>query len=143
MDKAIKELGKPQLVEMDDKEPEQGSYAKWKYPDSGVEKVFWWYGGRTSCYYETYNIPVSKKGVEDRIKRLHKEHPAWTLQECRSVAERKIAPGMLPEHVLEAWGDPKHVNKTIGPGEVSEQWVYHKAYVYFSKGRTTTIRKND
>jgi hypothetical protein len=55
----------------------------------------------------------------------------------------RLAVGMAPAQVEQAWGRPKSVNTDIRSDGKHEQWVYARdgddAYVYFLNGRVTSI----
>lgn len=42
--------------------------------------------------------------------------------------------------VLESWGNPNDINRTISSYGVHEQWCYDDAYLYFEDGKLTTIQ---
>lgn len=52
----------------------------------------------------------------------------------------RVVVGMTKEQVIRAWGRPTKINKTIGAGYSSEQWVYERGgigraqYLYFDDG---------
>jgi hypothetical protein len=56
---------------------------------------------------------------------------------------RSLELRMPAEQVLELWGPPSDINRTvISTGDVSEQWVYYYTqydaiYLYFENGRLT------
>lgn len=57
-----------------------------------------------------------------------------------AISLRKVVIGMTSEQAIRAWGKPTKVNKTIGVGYSSEQWVYDNGaigrsqYLYFDNG---------
>ena len=69
------------------------------------------------------------------------------------IRERKISTGMTKNEVTLSWGKPSDINKTVGSGYYSEQWVYGgyssagsgsfspMGFVYFNNsGLVTTIQ---
>ena len=58
----------------------------------------------------------------------------------------KVAIGMTSDHVVQSWGKPTKINKTINASGTSEQWVYDRGrigqsqYVYLSNGVVTSIQ---
>src|SRR5699024_11134472 len=54
----------------------------------------------------------------------------------------KISIGMTEEEVLNRWGEPEDINRTITEHNVSEQWIYSNyQYLYFENGILTTIQQ--
>lgn len=44
--------------------------------------------------------------------------------------------GMTKEMVLESWGEPKDINRSVGSWGVHEQWIYYgDKYVYIENGK--------
>lgn len=61
------------------------------------------------------------------------------VQKFPQVTDLEI--GMTKEEVLEIFGEPKDINRTITADSVSEQWVYSGGiYLYFEDGILTTIQ---
>lgn len=55
------------------------------------------------------------------------------------VASRKINLGMSKQMVIDSWGNPEDVNRTVGGWGVHEQWVYGSGtYLYFENGKLTS-----
>lgn len=47
--------------------------------------------------------------------------------------------GMTKEMVLESWGEPKDINRTVGSWGVHEQWIYYgDKYLYIENGKLTS-----
>src|SRR5262249_31406381 len=59
-----------------------------------------------------------------KARKLWKEHSDWDLDLCQSIADRKVAIGMMAEQVRLSWGKPDRVNTTTIRGYEQEQWVY-------------------
>lgn len=61
------------------------------------------------------------------------------VQKFPQVTDLEI--GMTKEEVIEIFGKPKDINRTITADSVSEQWVYSgDIYLYFKDGILTTIQ---
>lgn len=55
------------------------------------------------------------------------------------IFNRKIWLGATKEMVIESWGKPDEVNRSIGVWGVHEQWVYdNNQYIYFENGVLTS-----
>ena len=50
----------------------------------------------------------------------------------------KIWLGMTKEMVIDSWGQPRDINKSVGSWGVHEQWVYYNSYLYFRNGKLTS-----
>lgn len=67
--------------------------------------------------------PESKKNEEESVEK-----------------EKTIVIGMTDYEVLDIKGKPETINRTTTKNGVSEQWVYHRSYLYFEDGILTTIQ---
>jgi hypothetical protein len=77
--------------------------------------------------------------LEAKIARM--ESYGWSEKRINRVLEGYIYIGDTPEIVLEAWGRPEDVNRTITAYGTTEQWVYGLGcYVYFEDGKVTAIQ---
>lgn len=56
------------------------------------------------------------------------------------ILEHVVKIGMNKDMVIESWGVPRDVNRTIGSYGVHEQWCYDGSYLYFKNGKLTTIQ---
>ena len=75
------------------------------------------------------------------VQRLAAMIKKWGKELGTIIAERKVRIGMTQEQVIDAWGKPKDINKTISRNTVHEQWVYGLgSYLYFEVGVLTTIQ---
>lgn len=78
--------------------------------------------------------PKTRKGTkltaeqEDSLRRVWKKEKEATT----------IKLGFTKEQVLERWGEPKDINKTVGSWGVHEQWIYTKTYLYFENSILTS-----
>ncbi len=64
-----------------------------------------------------------------KIKGLH---PSWSAAICEVVAENKIIFGLTRAQVLEAWGAPMDIRRTVTPTDITEHW-YYKAHILHFK----------
>jgi hypothetical protein len=68
----------------------------------------------------------------------------WPHRMAELVIAREVSPGMTAAMVLESWGRPEHVNRTITAITRSEQWVYDLGrYVYFDNDIVTSIQTSE
>jgi hypothetical protein len=72
-----------------------------------------------------------KKFLKEMIKKYGKK---WG----KIVGEKEIMIGMTKEMVLDSWGRPNDINRTVGSWGVHEQWVYSSSYLYFENGKLTS-----
>ncbi|MGE6259206.1 hypothetical protein ACQKCU_15085 [Heyndrickxia sporothermodurans] len=88
-------------------------------------------------FLEQYGNNTSNE--EDvNVKNVNEENS----QEGNAKKETGIRIGMTSDEVLERWGKPKDINKTITQYGVHEQWVYpNYQYLYFDDGILTTIQQ--
>ncbi|WP_449619971.1 hypothetical protein [Robertmurraya sp. Marseille-Q9965] len=84
--------------------------------------------------YETFisdELTAYKKQEEEYIQEMIEEKEESTT----------IRIGMTPDEVVEKWGKPEDINRTITAFSTSEQWVYpNYVYLYFDDGILTTIQ---
>lgn len=67
--------------------------------------------------------------------------PKWNARTIGLIHAQKIAVGMTASQVKISWGEPEHVNETVGSWGKHEQWVYESnQYVYFENGRVTSMQ---
>lgn len=87
--------------------------------------------------------------ISDKDKaRFHKimERKDWSEEDKWLIYEHKLRIGFTKAQVLESWGNPYDVNRTVTAGMVSEQWRYgnyghgNVRYVYFENGILTAIQ---
>ena len=91
-----------------------------------------------------------KKEMEeliDQCKKMESEIDKKKKELEELVKKCKIEIGMTKEQVLESWGYPDDINKTITSSTVYEQWCYETphvagapahAYLYFENGILTS-----
>ena len=111
-------------------------------------KVFWCTkckGRQVDGVWYTREEWETKKGytLEKRktLRIEHLESYGWDEPTITRVMEGYIYIGDTPEVVLEAWGRPEDINRTITAYGTSEQWIYGLGwYVYFENGKVTAIQ---
>lgn len=54
------------------------------------------------------------------------------------IFEEKIWIGMTKEMLIESWGRPNDINRTVGSWGVHEQCIYSSAYIYIENGVVTS-----
>lgn len=63
-----------------------------------------------------------------------------------AIRDGKVYVGMSRDDVIESWGPPSKVNRSIYAGKASEQWVYDRGrdsqYVYVENGEVTAIQSH-
>ena len=52
-------------------------------------------------------------------------------QTAKSIFDRKIWKGMDTDMVIDSWGNPLKINRTIIPDSVTEEWFYTSTWLYF------------
>jgi hypothetical protein len=62
-------------------------------------------------------------------------HSDWTMEDCQTIDQKRVAIGMTAEQVRLSWGKPQQINATISSQTHREQWVYgvHQ-YLYMHEG---------
>lgn len=54
------------------------------------------------------------------------------------VFKNMIWLGMTREMIIDSWGKPNDINKTVGSWGVHEQWIYNTSYLYIENGTLTS-----
>ena len=98
--------------------------------------------------FETYELIKKATAVrEAQIAALNA-----TPEEKERLRKGQLWFGMTTEMAQITWGPPGKINRTILPGQVSEQWVYYQhynevayawhfsAYLYFTNGKLTAVQ---
>jgi len=87
---------------------------------------------------------AAKKRAVERAQRLKEKEARVTRLYGpvmgRLIMARKVVIGMKKEQVVESLGRPEDINRTVLPGQVTEQWVYGGLYVYFTDGIVTSFQ---
>jgi hypothetical protein len=78
-------------------------------------------------------IAVEKQQKEN-LNRLVKKYGKYN---AKLILQNKIKIGMTKEMVIESWGKPEHISRTVTASVVHEQWVYGDSYLYFDNGILT------
>lgn len=76
-----------------------------------------------------------KISIEKRKNELIKKHGATI---GLKIFEERIWIGMTKEMLLESWGKPDDINRSVGSWGVHEQCIYTNAYVYIENGVVTS-----
>lgn len=87
-------------------------------------------------FIEPKATPTGKTSYNDRLKKLIQKYgnSMGTI-----VAKREVRLGMTKAMVIDSWGQPKDINRTVGSWGVHEQWVYgDRTYLYFENGKLTS-----
>jgi hypothetical protein len=53
---------------------------------------------------------------------------------------KKIKLGMTKKMVMDSWGEPNNINRTVGAWGTHEQWIYEENYLYFENGILTSFQ---
>lgn len=90
-------------------------------------------------------IILEQKAIAEQIIKEKKEREAYILKKYgnyygKLILNNRIRIGMNKNMVLESWGNPNDINRTISSYGVHEQWCYDDAYLYFEDGKLTTIQ---
>ena len=89
-------------------------------------------------------LPTTGNFPDHRARRIAKmaktPEATWGHALGKLVREGKICIGMTKAQVRMSWGLPYHINKSVYPSGVQEQWVYGNGYVYFQKGILTSYQ---
>lgn len=81
-------------------------------------------------------IAAEKKIYNDRLKKFVQK---YGNSMGPLIAKRVIRLGMTKAMVIDSWGQPQDINRTVGSWGVHEQWVYgNSTYVYFENGKLTS-----
>ena len=93
--------------------------------------------------YEAYKKQQELSHQKEQAERLEKLTKKYGKKYAKDILDRHVRIGMTDEMVLEAIGEPLHINSTVTKYSYDEQWVYKYKYIYFENGRVTTIQYND
>ena len=65
----------------------------------------------------------------------------WSKQAVEAIKSNKVYVGMNEEQARLSWGEPEHINTTMGAAFQEEQWVYGSGYyLYFTNGKLTNLQ---
>lgn len=97
-----------------------------------------------STLYKEYLIKLAQMEFQKKIsnEKHQKENFEILVNKygktyAKLILENKIRIGMTKEMVIESWGKPDHINRTVTSSVVHEQWVYKDNYLYFDNGTLT------
>ncbi len=71
---------------------------------------------------------AAQTATTSRLADLQARYDTKTAQ---SIFERKIWKGMNTDMVIDSWGNPQKINRTIVPDSVTEEWLYTSTWLYF------------
>ena len=106
----------------------------------------------SSAYGWVYSKYLSKtkseaEEVYNRKQRLKKialyKKKGWSKKVINAILSHKIFIGMTAKQVIESWGPPDRVNRSVFKWEVHEQWIYERGsvfdatYLYFENDTLT------
>jgi hypothetical protein len=123
-----------------------GSSYIWSYID-GVMTSFTFRNQKslveTGMTYKVFQIKrkeeEERKRNELRAETLRKA--TFTDREIEAIIARRIFIGMSEDALIESWGKPNDINRTVNAYTVHKQYVYgvspHKKYVYVDDGVVT------
>lgn len=85
-------------------------------------------------------VKAEQKAKQDRYNRLVAR---FGKSNAKLILEGRIRLGMTREMCKEAWGEPDHINSSVGSWGRHEQWVYEykyssNSYLYFENGKLTS-----
>lgn len=103
------------------------------------------------CWTLKEHSHIYIQDVQERLQKEAAEKVAYEAREKemikkygrrngRIIAQGKVAIGFTKQMCVDAWGEPKSINKTTNRYGVHEQWVYDGGYLYFDNGKLTTIQ---
>jgi len=87
---------------------------------------------------------AAAKAEAERLAKMSKIERIMEKYGCdegtaRLIHERRVKLGMTAEQARAAWGNPWHVNRSVGSYGVHEQWCYSTGnYLYFEDGILTS-----
>lgn len=87
---------------------------------------------------------IEKRILDEREEKLEIEKRKTMLERkygvdiALRIFEKKIWIGMTKDMLLESWGRPNDINRTVGSWGVHEQCIYTSAYVYIENGVVTS-----
>jgi hypothetical protein len=89
-----------------------------------------------------YNDKIQKNKIviarENKNKKLAEKYKDSEFKP--EILKHKVAIGMTKEMVVDSWGNPEDINRTVGSWGVHEQWVYGHTYLYFEDGKLTSFQ---
>jgi hypothetical protein len=89
---------------------------------------------------ENERFEIETSALNDHGKRLKREHPNWSVEECDLISKGKIKTGMVEEQVRLALGEPY----AIKANSARSKWILREnstACVYFEGGVCVAIQQ--
>jgi hypothetical protein len=74
---------------------------------------------------------IQTKSLSSLIKKYGKYYG-------KLIYNQKVVIGMTKAMVKDALGEPDDINRTVNVYSITEQWVYHRLYCYFTNGKLTS-----
>lgn len=105
------------------------------FPCANAEKVNLSGAGKDD---PTSNSALQAQLEIARAKRIEKVEAA--------IGNREVIVGMTADEVIQSWGSPDKINKTVTSSGLDEQWIYRRKgvgndqYVYLENGVVRTIQ---
>jgi hypothetical protein len=95
--------------------------------------------------YQQYTLENEQQMKQEAIKKdqqykLRKQSliDRYGVVNTDKILAGKIWLGMTKDMVIESWGKPEDINRTVTTYSVSEQWIYGEKYLYFDDGILTS-----
>ncbi|MFQ5752270.1 MAG: hypothetical protein ACE5HI_09760 [bacterium] len=96
--------------------------------------------------YQDYEYAIN------RILAFHRYEEQLAIYEneygeefAEAIINHRVAIGMTKEAVLESWGKPDDINRTITENIVHDQWIYgefpNAKYVYLTNNKVTSLQE--
>ncbi len=82
----------------------------------------------TSKQTEAQPASVSTTTASTRMVTLLAKYDSKT---AKAINERKIWKGMNTDMVIDSWGNPKKITRSIITNDITEQWSYSTSNLYF------------
>jgi len=86
-------------------------------------------------------VADKNKIANSRANRIKKMEAKYKTSEFKQdIINRHVAIGMNKEMIIDSWGKPEEINRTVGTWGVHEQWVYGRTYLYVENGILTSFQ---
>ena len=59
---------------------------------------------------------------------------------AKLVYNQEVRIGMTKKMVIDSWGEPSKINRTVTESVTEEQWIYSDSYLYFTNGKLTAFQ---
>lgn len=86
-------------------------------------------------------LPVIKPVPEQESARRLKLIQEYGHTDGINIASGKLWLGMTAKMVLDSWGIPFQIKRTVSNFHISEQWIYSGAYLFLENGVLTEVFK--